>query len=135
VNGIQVSGSIYRAAIGAAYKIQTGANLNGTSSVSPVSAPIVSAPVAPTPTQSLNRGVVFESGAIQIHPAPGNDAASLAATKSYIDQMLRQLTSELRGGVSLTGRRRSPSLEIPTSNRSSTTTAQRTTHWTTPTPC
>jgi TP901 family phage tail tape measure protein len=102
VNGIAVSGSIYRAAIGAAYKIQTGANLNATGNVSPVTPPIVSAPIAPAPTQSLSRGVVFESGAIQIHPAPGNDAASLAATKSYIDQMLRQLTSELRGGVSMT---------------------------------
>ncbi len=101
VNGIQVSGSIYRAAIGAAYKTQTGANLNAT--LSPVSAVApISAPVAPTPPKSLSQGIVFQSGAIQIHPSPGNDAASLAATKSYIDQMLRQLASEIRAGTSMT---------------------------------
>ena len=98
VNGIAVSGSIYRAAIGAAYKTQTGANLNGTTGVTP----ITSAPVAPTPTQSLSRGVVLniQSGAVQIHPAAGNTTESLAATKSYVDQAFRQLAVELRSGTS-----------------------------------
>ena len=100
VNGIAVSGSVYRAAIGAAYKTQTGANLNGTNASTPIG--FMSAPVAPTPTRSLSRGVVLNiaSGAINIHPAPGNDAASLNATKTYIDQALRQLAAELRGGTS-----------------------------------
>lgn len=106
INGIDVSGAVYRAAIGAAYKLQTGgANLNvGIPSVAPT-AGIVSAPPAPAPTESLSRGVVLNigAGAVVIHPAAGNDAASLAKTSTLIDQamqqMLRKLAAELRGGA------------------------------------
>ena len=54
---------------------------------------------------TLTRGLGAELGpvvrpmAIQIHPAPGNDANSLAVTKNYIDQMLRSLESELHAAT------------------------------------
>jgi TP901 family phage tail tape measure protein len=103
VNGIEVSGSVYRAAIGAAYQIQTGAVLAGAGASAPTSSPsFTSAPVAPAPTQSLSRGVVLNinAGAVQIHPAEGNDAHSLLATKGYVDNAFRGFTTELHAALS-----------------------------------
>jgi TP901 family phage tail tape measure protein len=82
VNGIAVSGSIYRAAIGAAYKTQTGSSINaiGTS----------------TTAQQPGTNVLLQvhPGAIVVHTTKGDDMNTI------LDKVLRQLSTELRSGTS-----------------------------------
>ena len=94
VNGIQVSGAVYDAAIGSAYKNQTGQALSSTgpsSTATPSSYGAVGGPTSP----AGSAGVTFQSGSIIINPAPGNDAASLLATQGMIAEMLQQITNEI----------------------------------------
>ena len=80
VNGVEVSGAVYDAAIGAAYGKQTSN---------------VAAAMQPKTPPTIN----INAGAVVIHPAPGNDAHSLLATQNMINEMLKELTTELQSGV------------------------------------
>jgi hypothetical protein len=101
VNGIAVSGPVYEAAIGIAYKQQTGRTLGGSAGATSAPSPVTG---ISTPSMPVSSGPVinFHPGAIVINPAPGNDANSLRETQSMLEQMLREIGSELRGGIAPT---------------------------------
>jgi TP901 family phage tail tape measure protein len=82
VNGVMVSGAVYDAAIGAAYQKQTGTSLS---------------------TQKQPPTINFHPGAVVIHPAPGNDAASLLTTQGMLNDLLQRLTTEIRSGQNALG--------------------------------
>ena len=105
VNGIEVSGKVYDAAIGQAFKQQTHETMKHIAAtkgkVTPESYGAIGGPRSSTvkPTQQIN----IQSGAVVIHPAPGNDANSQLATKSMVEEAFRKLAVVLSGGVSQMG--------------------------------
>ena len=105
VNGIEVSGKVYDAAIGQAFKEQTHQTLRhireAKGKVTPESYGAIGGPAPSTskPTQQI----VVQSGAVVIHPAPGNDAKSELATKKTVEEAFQKLAVVLSGGVNQMG--------------------------------
>jgi TP901 family phage tail tape measure protein len=99
VNGVAVSGAVYRAAIGAAYQIQTGHSINGNSAIAPVPSTSPTSMLPSTPATKQQQTII-KIDSINIHPAPGNDAASLRQTQRMITEAIRQLGVEMSNGLS-----------------------------------
>ena len=98
VNGIQVAGAVYQAAIGAAYAAQTGlAPSAGAPGLTGVPTPPTYAAVG-APTTTMNHAITIQQGAIVINPAPGNTQETLVATQQMVNNMLRELLSRMQSG-------------------------------------
>lgn len=68
------------------------------SAVSPLN--LGTATMGGTSGSSGGQTITIQQGAVVINPAPGNDAASLAATEAAITQAMKQLAMELGSGQS-----------------------------------
>jgi TP901 family phage tail tape measure protein len=97
VNGIEVSGAVYDAAIGAAMGLKP-TNRKGTSTVggapTPGSYGYVGGPAATKSPPTIN----IAPGAIVVNPAPGNDAKSLLVTHAMLEELLVRWTTEVQAG-------------------------------------
>ena len=96
MNGIQVSGAVYQAAIGAAYAQQTG-RAPGTGG-GPIGSSTPNSYAAIGSPTNVNHGITIQSGAIVINPAPGNTSETLVATQAMVNNMLRELLSRMQSG-------------------------------------
>ena len=106
VNGIEVSGEVYDAAIGQAFKEQTHEKIRRLKipkhAVTPESYGAVGAPPRAN-TSGTSKGLTIQSGAIVINPAPGNDHRSTLATVATVEAAFKRLETILSGGVSQMG--------------------------------
>jgi hypothetical protein len=97
VNGIQVAGAVYQAAIGAAYAQQTGIGIGtGTGPTTPATPSTYAAVGSP---MNVSHAITIAQGAIVINPAPGNTTETLVATQQMVNNMLNELLSRLQSGA------------------------------------